>query len=279
MLGGRFGERPIEVDVALLDAWREAGGALVETAHAYADGAAEQRIGAWLRTQPPGDAPGVVTKVGHPLPDGTQTLDPASLRRQLETSLRRLGIDQVALLLLHRDDLAVPVERFADELRAVVARGDALAVGVANWSLPRLRALHDALGPELAATSEQWSLARPRAPLYPGTLAADSEYLEWHAATGVPLLAWSANAGGWFAGRGASGPFDTAANRAMRELFARQAAHLGIAPATLALHHALGAAPRVLATVGPESPAELAEALAATRLDARSLSGLDAALS
>lgn len=278
MLGGRFGERPVEADVALLDAWCDAGGALVETAHAYAGGAAEQRIGAWLRTRPPGDAPGIVTKVGHPLPDGTPTLDPASLRRQLETSLRRLGVDRVALLLLHRDDPAVPADRFADELRATVARGDAAGVGVANWSLPRLRALHDALGPGLAGTSEQWSLARPRVPLYPDTVAADSEHLAWHAASGVPLLAWSANAGGWFAGRGASGPFDTPANRALREAVARQAAHLGAAPATVALHHALRAAPRVLATVGPESPAELAEALAAARLDAPPLPAPEVAL-
>lgn len=270
-LGGRFGERSARDDFAILDAWHAAGGELVETGHAYAEGAGERRIGEWLRRRRCADEVGVVTKVGHPRADGTPTLDAAELRRQVDVSRQRLGVDQLALLLLHRDDPAVPVARFACDLVAAADRGGAKAVGVANWSLPRLEALRRELSgstAELGASSEQWSLARPRAKLFPGTVEADDAILAWHASTEVPLLAWSANAGGWFAGRCDGGPFDTPANRALRGAVADQAAALAVAPATVALHHALRAVPRMCAVIGPESPAELGDALLAVNLDA-----------
>jgi aryl-alcohol dehydrogenase-like predicted oxidoreductase len=41
-----------ERDYAVLDAWVEAGGTVIDTAHVYEDGDAERLLGLWLRDRP-----------------------------------------------------------------------------------------------------------------------------------------------------------------------------------------------------------------------------------
>ena len=58
---------------ALLDAFAEAGGNFLDTAHVYADwlpaghGASERTVGEWLRTRGVRDEFAVATKGGHPV--------------------------------------------------------------------------------------------------------------------------------------------------------------------------------------------------------------------
>jgi len=91
----------------------------------------------------------------------------------------------------------------------------------------------------------------------------------------LPLLAWSAQARGWFAlpdgppPAVSDGPavFDTVANRKARRRCQALATAHGVAPATVALAWTL--AQRDLGVhpiIGPETPAELAESLAAEQL-------------
>ena len=95
-------------DYAVLDAWVEAGGTVIDTAHVYEDGDAERLLGLWLR-----DRPGVrerlviVTKGAHPDADGAR-VTPADIASDLSESVERLG-GPVDLYLLHRDDPAVDV--------------------------------------------------------------------------------------------------------------------------------------------------------------------------
>ena len=80
-----------ERDYAVLDAWVEAGGTVIDTAHVYEGGDAERVLGEWLR-----DRPGVrerlvlVTKGAHP--DGDRIrVTPEDIASDLRDSLGRLG--------------------------------------------------------------------------------------------------------------------------------------------------------------------------------------------
>ena len=66
--------------------------------------------------------------------------DEAALRRDLASSLRRLGVDYLDCYLLHRDDPSTPVERIVETMDALVRSGQIRAWGVSNWQLPRLAA-------------------------------------------------------------------------------------------------------------------------------------------
>jgi aryl-alcohol dehydrogenase-like predicted oxidoreductase len=65
---------------------------------------------------------------------------PATLRRQCETSLRRLQTDRVELLYLHAPDDKVPIAESAGALRRLRDEGKTRSVGVSNCSVVQLEA-------------------------------------------------------------------------------------------------------------------------------------------
>ena len=83
-------------DYAVLDAWVEQGGTVIDTAHVYEGGGAERLIGMWLR-----DRPGVrerlviVTKGAHP--DGDRVrVTPEDIASDLSDSIGRLGVPSIS---------------------------------------------------------------------------------------------------------------------------------------------------------------------------------------
>jgi len=85
----------------------------------------------------------IATKVGiHWGPDGGQVTDarPATIRRECEESLTRLGTDRVELLYLHAPDEKTPIAESAGALLELMNEGKTRSVGVSNVSLDQLRA-------------------------------------------------------------------------------------------------------------------------------------------
>ena len=83
----------------------------------------------------------IATKGGlHWDPGGNQAHDasPATLRRECEESLLRLGTDHVELYYLHAPDKNVSLADSAGELKRLKDEGKALAIGVSNMSLYQL---------------------------------------------------------------------------------------------------------------------------------------------
>ncbi len=83
----------------------------------------------------------IATKGGlHWDAEGRQARDasPATLRRQCETSLRRLGTDYVDLLYLHAPDPKVPVGESAATLKRLMEEGKTRCVGASNLTLDQL---------------------------------------------------------------------------------------------------------------------------------------------
>jgi len=127
----------------------------------------------------------------------------------------------------------------------------------------------------LVAASAQLSLAFPAVPLWPGTVHADADLLTLHREAALPLVAWSANARGWFAGRlldescddaDARRSFHTERNlRRLGRCRVLATAHAAT-PSAVALAWTLETVPMAHPVIGPAGMAELEDALAATRL-------------
>jgi len=270
VLGGRFGEEERDLSWARLDRFAEAGGEFVETAHSYADGQAESTIGKWLSANP--SSLKVITKVGHPDIHGKLELNARSIRAEAELSRRRIGEDNLHAVMLHRDDPSVPVEALGLSLISLVRDLGIPRIGVANWTAERLDGLSVTLMQETVTplASYQKSLAVPAAPLWPGTMHAEKGVLEVVNRHGLTLIAWAAQARGYFAGQTElpsdtePDPFDTPANIARRARCVEVGKTLGLAPETVALAWLLSH--DLLAIIGPRSLRELNLSLAAAQV-------------
>ncbi len=102
-----------------------------DTGDAYGGGTSERWIGAWRADRRP-EGLQLTTKVFHSTTGtpGDTGLAPDRIRRQLESSLERLGVDQVDLYLAHEPDAAV---QLGDTIAAFEAARDEGLIGA--WGL------------------------------------------------------------------------------------------------------------------------------------------------
>jgi len=271
---------------AIMDAAWEAGITTFDTADAYGGGNSETWIGEWLRTKEPEVRDRVVlsTKTFNPMDEGEDHgLAPARVRRQLESSLRRLGVERVDMYLMHDWDPDVPVAETLGVLNELVSEGKVGAVGASNVDGAELRA---ALAVGLPARYEwvqnSYSLL-DREP--------ERDVLPLCAEHGLGFTPFSPLAGGWLTGKYRRGePPPPGSRMAQRpepyehlrrdrvydglERLDRLAAERGSSSAALAIAWLL-AEPRVTAVVvGPRRPGHLEPALAALRLASVDRDGL-----
>ncbi len=130
-----------EDSMATIQACFDLGINHLDTAYCYGHtGQSERLIGRALGTRR--DEMVIATKGGiHWSEDGVMSHDarPATLRRQCEESLSRLGTDRVELLYLHSPDKVTPVAESAGELKRLMDEGKARAIGVSNVKLAQLK--------------------------------------------------------------------------------------------------------------------------------------------
>ena len=206
---------PQDAAFAILDAFADQGGNFVDTARVYGAwlpngaGLSERVVGAWLAARGMRKQFVVGTKGAHPelATMHISRLAPQDIAADLEASLQALQTDWVDLYWLHRDDTAVPVGEIMAALHVHVASGRVRAIGASNWSVDRLTeanayAATHGLTP-FSASQIGWSLARsnPAAQVFPGTLSMDAAIHTYHCRSGLPVLAYSSQAQGFFSGR------------------------------------------------------------------------------
>ena len=184
---------------AMLDHYVELGGNAVDTAHIY--GKADATLGQWMKLRGMRNDIIVIAKGAH-----TPNCTPQGLTDQLLETLDAMQTDRVDIYLMHRDNLDVPVGEFVDCLNEHKAAGRIGAFGGSNWTTQRIdeanayAASHHLTG--FAASSPNFCLAEWNEPMWAGCLAAtDSASRQWYGKTQMPLLAWSSQASGLFAGR------------------------------------------------------------------------------
>jgi aryl-alcohol dehydrogenase-like predicted oxidoreductase len=264
---------------ALMDAAWEAGITTFDTADAYGGGRSEAWIGDWLHERGPHVRDRIVlsTKTFNPMGEGQDSgLAPDRVRRQLESSLRRLGVERVHMYLTHAPDPDVPVAETLGVLDELVRAGKVAAVGASNVDGTELRqALAVELPTRFGWVQNSYSLLDRE---------SERDVLPLCAEHGLGFTPFSPLAGGWLTGKYRRGERPPAGSRmATRpEAYAhfpddesvwrgldgleRLARERETTPASLAFAWLLSS-PRVSAVIaGPRRPEQLEPALDAPAL-------------
>ncbi|MFT4122226.1 MAG: aldo/keto reductase [Microbacteriaceae bacterium] len=134
-----------DASFAVLDAFLDAGGDLVDTADSYSawvpghtGGESELLIGEWMARRGTRDRVVVSTKVSrHPQFRG---LAADTVRAACDASLTRLGTEHIDLYYAHYDDEDTPLEETAGAFDALVRAGKVRFIGVSNYTADRVDA-------------------------------------------------------------------------------------------------------------------------------------------
>jgi aryl-alcohol dehydrogenase-like predicted oxidoreductase len=132
---------PREEAPRIMDAAWDLGIRTFDTADAYGGGRSEAWIGEWLAAKGPEvrDAITVETKTFNPMTEGADRgLAGHRIRRQVESSLERLGLERLPLYLAHDFDPDTPQEETLSTLDALVREGKVGAVGASNFTAEQL---------------------------------------------------------------------------------------------------------------------------------------------
>lgn len=196
----------------LLDAFVEAGGNFIDTARVYSDwvpgekGRSERIIGDWMRDRGNGREMVIGTKGLHPELDKMEQsrVDPESARYDIEASLKALGVERIDLYWLHRDDPSQSVGSIIGFMNEFVREGKIRYLGASNWTPKRIKAAN-AYAEErglqgFVANQPLFNLAAwNMKPFKDRTMVAlDQEGFDFHKETGLPLVPFSSQAGGFF---------------------------------------------------------------------------------
>ena len=143
---------------AILDAFVDAGGTMIDTADVYTawvpghvGGESEGVIGRWLKRDPSKrDKVVIATKAGF-----LEGLAPDKIAAACDASLQRLGIDLIDLYYQHKDDESVPLADSLGAYERLLEAGKIRSIGLSQFTAARLE--------EALETGNRLGLTKPAA--------------------------------------------------------------------------------------------------------------------
>ena len=247
---------------ALMDAAWAIGLDWFDTADAYGGGRSEAWIGEWIAAT--GNRPRITTKTFNPMDEGQDSgLAPERVRRQLDSSLDRLGVDAVDLYLAHEPDPAIPIGETLGALEELTAAGKIKIWGLSNFGAGELREAMGIGRPALVQNS--FSLLER---------GDEGEVIPLCSSEGIAYQVFGPLAGGWLTGkyrRGSALPegsrmtmrpepylrYDSEEVYASLDALGAAATARGVSMAGLALAWLLAHPGVTSAVVGPRTHAQL----------------------
>jgi aryl-alcohol dehydrogenase-like predicted oxidoreductase len=182
---------------------------------------------------------------------------PAAVRRDVEESLVRLGVEALDLVQVHHPDRHTPIAETMGELLRLRDEGKLRAIGVSNYSASEVHAAQRALGDvPLASHQLQYSLLQRWPEQEPLPIARETRH---------GVLAYSPLARGVLGGR-----TPERAERRLRdaiELQRAMASRLGVSSAQLALAWLLAQDGLSAVIAGASTPQQARDAAEAARLE------------
>lgn len=211
-----FGEKVSREEAfEILDAYVRGGGNFLDTANVYckwvpgAGNCSERILGEWLKSRGAFKEVVIATKGGHypfDVPGRPSRVNEKEVRKDLEESLKTLGLDTIDFYWMHRDDETKPVGEIVDFLEKFKKEGKIRYYGFSNYKTYRAEQARSYLrakglqGPY--AVSNQWSMAcvNPGKNTNPDPTMEEftREEYEWHLETQIPAIPFSSTAMGFF---------------------------------------------------------------------------------
>ena len=167
----------------------DAGGSFIDTAAVYGDGDSERVIGGFIGTLVAREEITIATKAGISFNQGERVINNsrASLLKDLDGSLERLGIEYADLWQIHQWDSNIPLEETLSALDFAVASGRVRYVGISNfaaWQMVRAATLQNPLFGKVSLSSIQSEYSLLNRNVENDVLPA-SDYV------GIGFIAWS----------------------------------------------------------------------------------------
>ena len=250
----------------IMDAAWELGLTTFDTADAYGGGRSETWIGEWLARKGPdvSDTITIETKTFNPMTEGADRgLSRQRIRRQVESSLERLGLERIPLYTAHDFDPDTAQEETLATFDELVRAGKIGAVGASNFSAEQLAVAVEISELE-GLTRYEW-IQNSFSLLEAGDAETVFPVCHEH---GLGYEAFGPLAGGWLAGRYRRGHGYPQGSRMTQrpdgyrkyeddavfdalEAFEREALERGVSIAGLALAWLLGVAEVTAVVIGP----------------------------
>jgi aryl-alcohol dehydrogenase-like predicted oxidoreductase len=284
--GWGYGASPADAK-AMFDSYRSAGGNFVDTADAYQFGQSETILGPLIAADRDDIVLATKFTLGAAPTIGLQGTGNSrkAMVQSVEASLKRLGTDRIDLLWVHMPDGVTPSEEIARNLDLLVRSGKVLYAGLSDfpaWRVATAATIAELRGwSPIAALQIEYSLVER---------TVEQELLPMAAGFGLGVVGWSPLGGGLLTGkyrRGEAGrkqglgavihDESDARKTAVLDTLLAIAGETGASPGQVAIAWVL--AKGVLPILGPRTPAQLADNLAAAdlALAPEQLARLDAA--
>ena len=253
------GTQPREQLAETVRAALDAGVTLFDTADAYgpgeekgvgAQGENERLIASLLDELGVRDRVLLATKGGHLRTDGGGwDVDSSAgyLRDAVDASLRRLGVDRIALWQHHRPDPKVPYDEVIGTLKDIADSGKVRMIGLSHADPEQIRAAHAVLGDVLVSVQNQFSPA----------FRSSRPEIDVCEELGLAFLPWSP----------LGGLGDAKGLAEKHPAFADVAKDRGVSPQQVALAWELAQSPVVIPIPGAKRPQSIADSAAAADLD------------
>ena len=187
---------------AVLDAFYEAGGRMIDTADVYSawipgnkGGESEALIGQWLESRGVRAEMLIHTKTG--MMGGKELYEPARVLQSLDESLDRLRTDYLDLYYAHQDFAELPIEAIVGAFDGAMKTGKVRALGASKFTAPRLEAALDAAAQSgatpFSVLQNQYNLVE-RSDFGPDLQQLCADH-------GIPLLPFFGLASGYLSGK------------------------------------------------------------------------------
>jgi 1-deoxyxylulose-5-phosphate synthase len=261
---------------ALMDRAIEIGINFFDTADAYGGGRSESFIGRWLKTKEGSVRQRVLvsSKAFNAVGEGPNDrgLSRRHLKRQVDQSLARLGVERLDLFLIHEPDAETPIEETLSALDDLVHAGKIHYIGASNieaWRLVKALWVSDKMGlARFDWVQNNYSLLERH---------QEKEMMPLCAEEDLGFTPFSPLAGGWLTGKYTSPkefpegsrmtlrpePYGHLLQDRIFQALARFRAHAderGVTMAALAIAWVLSHPRTTAVIVGPRAPQHLAPA-------------------
>tara|TARA_B100000989_G_scaffold289648_1_gene261777 strand:+ start:336 stop:1268 length:933 start_codon:yes stop_codon:yes gene_type:complete len=181
----------------LWDYYLANGGNTFDNSIYYKEGLTEKFLGKWIKSRNNEKEIVIISKVGN------EKTKPSEIKDLLKISLERLKLNSIDILVLHRDNIDVPVDEILDSLNDLIDSKLIKIFGASNIGVQRIKKgkiwAQNNNKNSYEIINNNLSLATMIKPLWEGCISSNNnEYLNFLEKEKIPHFSWSSQARGFF---------------------------------------------------------------------------------